>query len=113
MPPEDTKISIVILIIWCIIYADLKSLVEKFDGCKNNPEKLFATKVSENIPSGFPMSTKSSFKDIENKHNAYRGKDCIKKFYEYLRELAIKIINFKNKKNEVINKRTAGIIWKC
>ena len=56
------------------------------------------------------MSTKSSFKDIENKHNAYRGKDCIKKFYESLRELAIKIINFKNKKNEVINKRTAGII---
>ena len=25
----------------------------------------------------------------------------------------MKIINVKNKKNEIINKRTAGIIWKC
>ena len=105
MPPEDTKISIVILIIWCIIYADLKSLVEKSDGCKNNLEKLFATKISEHIPSGFSMSTKSSFKDIENKHNAYRGKDCIKKFYEYLRELAIKIINFKSKKMKLLTNK--------
>ena len=36
------------------------------------------------------MSTKSSFKDKENKHNAYRGKDCIKNFYESLRELVDK-----------------------
>ena len=47
------------------------------------------------------MSTTSSFKS---------GKDCIKKFYECLREHAIKIINLKMKKNEVINERAAGII---
>ena len=27
-----------------IIYADLESLIVKIDGCKNNPEKLSATK---------------------------------------------------------------------
>ena len=27
-----------------IIYADLKSLIEKMDGCKNNPKILFSTK---------------------------------------------------------------------
>ena len=27
-----------------IIYADLESLIEKIDVCKNNPEKSFATK---------------------------------------------------------------------
>ena len=48
------------------------------------------------------MPTKSSFKDIENKHNAYRGKDCIKKFYESLRELAMKIINFKSEKMKLL-----------
>ena len=34
----------------------------------------------------------------------------MRKFSEFLREHAMKIINFKKKKNEVINKRTAGII---
>ena len=42
----------------------------------------------------------------------YRDKDCMKKFCEFLREPAIKIVNFKKKKNRVINKRVAGIIWK-
>ena len=36
----------------------------------------------------------------------------MKRFCESLREHAMKIINFKKKKNEVINKRAAGIIWK-
>ena len=56
------------------------------------------------------MSTMSSFRSIENKNDVYRGKDWIKKFCESLREHAIKILNFF--KNEIINKRAAGIIWK-
>ena len=81
-----------------IIYADLECLIEKIDECKNNPENSFTTKVSEHIPSGFSMSTISSLKSIENKHNVYRGKDYMKEFCEYLREQAMKIINFKKKK---------------
>ena len=42
------------------------------------------------------MSTVSSIKNIENKHDVYRGKDCIKTFCESLRECAMKIISFKN-----------------
>ena len=43
------------------------------------------------------MSTILSFKSIESKHDEYRGKDCMKKFCESLREHATKIINFKKK----------------
>ena len=43
----------------------------------------------------------------------YRGKDCMKKFCKSLRDHAIKIINIKKKKNDVITKRAGGIIWKC
>ena len=32
-----------------IIFADLESLKEKTDGCKNNPEKSFPTKWSEHV----------------------------------------------------------------
>ena len=40
----------------------------------------------------------SSFKSIENKDDVYRGKDCMKRFCESLREHARKIINLKKKK---------------
>ena len=55
-----------------IVYADLESITEKTDGCKNNPEDLSTKKVSEQIPSGFSVSTISSFRSIENKHDVYR-----------------------------------------
>ena len=40
-----------------IFYADLECLIENIDGCKNNPENSFTTKVCKHIPSGFLMST--------------------------------------------------------
>ena len=55
------------------------------------------------------MSTILSFKGIENNHDVYRGKDCMKRFSEFLREHAMKIIIFL-KKSKVINKRAAEII---
>ena len=44
------------------------------------------------------MSTISSLKSIENKHDVSRGKDCMKNPFESLREHAMNIINFKKKK---------------
>ena len=86
MPSEDTKIlefnqSHNSDKVPFIIYADLECIIEKIDGCKNNPENSSTSKVSEHIPSGFSMSTLSSFRSIENKHAIYRGKNCIKKVF--------------------------------
>ena len=52
-----------------IIYADLECIIEKIDGCKNNPENLSTTKVSKHIPSSVSVSTISPFRSIENKHD--------------------------------------------
>ena len=73
-----------------LIYADLQSIIEQINGCKNNPENSSATKGSELILSRFSMSTISSFRNIEIKHDVYKGKDCMKKFCEFLRQHAIK-----------------------
>ena len=51
----------------------------------------------------FLTYTISSFKIIVNKNDRYRGKDCMKKFCESLREHAMKIINFE-KKNKLLTK---------
>ena len=40
------------------------------------------------------MSTIWAFYHIENKHTLHRGKDCMKKFCESLREHAKNIIDF-------------------
>ena len=78
-----------------IIYEDLEYIVEMIDGCKNFSS---TTKVSEHILPGFSISAISSFRSRENKDDVYRGKDCMKKFCEYLREHGMKIINFKKQK---------------
>ena len=50
------------------------------------------------------MSIILSFKSIENKYAVYRGKDCMKKFCESLREHPMKIINFKKLKMKLLTK---------
>ena len=87
-----------------IIYADLQCLIEKIYGCKNYPENSFTAKVGEYIPLGFSIFTISSFKSIENKYDASRVKDCMKKVLESLREHTMDKINFKNKKLKLLTK---------
>ena len=50
------------------------------------------------------MSTIWSFQSIENKDDVYRGKDCMERFCEFLREHVMKIINFKKKKMKLLTK---------
>ena len=88
-----------------IIYVELECIIAKIDGCKKNPENSSTAKVSKHIPSGFSMSAISPFRSIENKHNVYRGKDCIKTFSEFLREHAMKTINFKKKEMKLLAKK--------
>ena len=88
-----------------IIYADLEFIKEEIDGCKNNPGTSSTTEVRKHIPSGFSKSTVSSFKSIENKHDVYRGKDCMKRFCKSLRKHATKIIKFKKKNMKLLTKK--------
>ena len=56
----------------------------------------------------FSMATISLFRSIKNQLDVYRGKDFMKMYFKSLRKHTMKIINFKKKKNEIINKRAAG-----
>ena len=57
-----------------IIYADLECLIEKIDGCKNNPEYSSTTKIGKHIHCGYSLSTIWGFYHIKNKHSLYCGK---------------------------------------
>ena len=51
------------------------------------------------------MSTIWSFDKVGNKHSLYRGKDCMRKFCNSLREHATYVINFEKKKMLPKNKK--------
>ena len=53
----------------------------------------YTTKVSQHIPQGFSLSTISSNNSIGNKHDVYRGNNCIKIFCEFFRGHIMEIIN--------------------
>ena len=80
-------------------------MIERTDECENNPENSSTTKVSEHIPSGFSMSTITLCRSIANKHDEHVGKNCMKKFCEFLREHAMKIINSKKKQIKLLIKQ--------
>ena len=44
------------------------------------------------------MSTIYAFDGLKTKHNVWRGKSCMKKFWKSLEEHEMKIINFEKKK---------------
>ena len=109
IPSEDTKILVFNQYqksekASCFIYVDVECLIEMIDWCKINPENSSVTKVGKQIPSCFSMSTILSFKSKENKHDIYRGKNCMKKFCESLREHTMKITNYKKKKIKLLTK---------
>ena len=63
-----------------IIQAVFECMIGKIGGCKINPENSSTTKVTKHIPSDFSISTISSFRSTEDKHDVYRDKDCMKMF---------------------------------
>ena len=48
--------------------------------------------------SGYSLFTNCSFDATKNKLDYYRGKDCMERFCEDLKELAMTIINYEKKK---------------
>ena len=81
-----------------VIYADLECLLEKMSTCINNSNESSTTKINKHTPSGYSIYTHCSFDESKSNLNYYRGKHCMKKFSEDLREDASKIINYEKKK---------------
>ena len=66
-------------------------------------EESYTDKKASYEPSGWAMFTRFSFNEKENKHNYYRGKDCVEKLCRKLKERTIKIINYEKKGNDTID----------
>ena len=103
MPEEDSKIfkynhGEKSMMQPFVVYFNFESLLEKVDTYRNDPEKSSTTKINKHILSGYSLFTCCLFDADENKLDSYRGKDCMKRFCENLREHVLRIINCGKKK---------------
>ena len=103
-----------------MIYADLECFLEKMHSCQNNPEQFCIEKKTKHTPSSDSLFTNCSFDATKNNLDCYRGEECMKWFYEGLRDRAMKIINYEekgmitatNKKNKSYEKQEVCCICK-
>ena len=65
--------------------------------CNNNPNKSYTTVKALRKPSGHSLLTSCSFDKSKNEPTYYRGKDCMKRFCNDLKEHVIRIINYEIK----------------
>ena len=79
------------------IYADLECLLIKQQSCQNNLNESYTERKAMHEPCGYSLDLVSSFDSKQNKHNFYRGKDCIKRFCSDLKELGTKVVNYEQK----------------
>ena len=79
------------------IYADLECLLIKQQPCQNNSNESYTERKALHEPWVYSLDLVSSFDSKENKHNFYRGRDCIEKFCKNLKELGTEIINYEEK----------------
>ena len=79
-----------------MIYADFEVILEPIQGsrleepCKRNPDpsEPYTSKVSQHIPSGWCVYSKFAYREVEDPLKLYRGKDCVEKFCDYIKQEA-------------------------
>ena len=71
-----------------MMYADFESILMPIQGPNPDLNKAYTTKVNQHIPSGCCIYSKFAYGEVEAPLKLYRGKDCVEKFCEYIRQEA-------------------------
>ena len=94
-----------------IIYADLECLLKKEQSCQNNPEHSYTHRKAKHKPSGYSLSLICSVDETKNRRKFYRRKDCIERFCNNLKELAIEIINYEKKETVLLKDKEVTLFY--
>ena len=71
-----------------IMYADFEAILDPIQGPSQDPEESYTEKVNQHIPSGYCIYSKFMYGNVQNPLKLYRGKDCIEKFCDYIKQEA-------------------------
>ena len=80
-----------------MMYVDFEVILAPMQGSSSNPSEPYAegaalhaytTKVNQHFPSGWCIYSKFAYGDIKEPLRIYRGKDCVEKFCDHIRQEA-------------------------
>ena len=70
------------------MYADFESILEPTEGPSPEPTGSYTSEVTKHSPSGWCVYSKFTYGEVKDPLKLYRGKDCLKKFCDYIRQEA-------------------------
>ena len=71
-----------------IMYADFESILEPIQDPNPEPTGPYILKVAKHSPSGWCVYSKFSYGEVKDPLRLYRGKDCLEKFCDCIRQEA-------------------------
>ena len=76
-----------------IMYADFESILEPIQGPIPEPTCPYTSKVTKHSPSGWWVYSKFAYGEVKDPLKLYRGRDCLEKFCDYIRQEANRLYN--------------------
>ena len=71
-----------------IMYADFESILEPIESPNPAPTGSYTLEVTKHSPSGWCVYSKFVYGEVKDPLKLYRGKDCLEKFCDYIRQEA-------------------------
>ena len=77
------------------IYADFEAILQPIQGPRSrpregspDPKESYTKEVNQHTPSGWCVYSKFAYGDVDDPLKLYRGKDCVEKFCDHIKEEA-------------------------
>ena len=70
------------------MYADFESILERIESPNPDPYQSYSQNINQHISTGWCVYSKLVYGDVKDPFKLYRGKDCIEKFCDYIRQEA-------------------------
>ena len=67
-----------------IMYVDFESTLEQISGPGNNPRVSTTRDINIHVPSGWCIYSEFAYGEVKDSLALYRGKDCVRKFCDYV-----------------------------
>ena len=71
-----------------MIYADFEVILEPIQSPNLDPNQPYTSEVNQHISSGWCIYSKFAHGEVKDPLKLYRGKDCVEKFYDHIKEEA-------------------------
>ena len=71
-----------------IMYTDFESILEPIQGPNPEPTGPYTSEVTKHSPSVWCVYSKFEYGEVKDPLRLYRGKDCLEKFCDYIRQEA-------------------------